>query len=173
MNNIFAGRECRGKYWVNGTDGTSGRYQEFENGTFLGFGDDYEEFESGPAQFTIAIVELPDGKVATTAPEFIQFVSKRRIKPEKPLTGSVAVSKPLNDEIPSDTKTDGQRDKEEAKKTTKEKPKYKRVDHGKIRALKNAGWSNKDIADEMHMTPGAVATSLSTHKNLIEELKNI
>lgn len=88
-----------------------------------------------------------------------------KIKPKKPLTGSVAASGFLNDEIPSDTKTDGQRDKEEAKR--------KRVDHGKIRALKNAGWSNKDIADEMHMTPGAVATSLSTHKNLIEELKNI
>jgi len=51
--------------------------------------------------------------------------------------------------------------------------KCRRIDHRKIRALKNAGWSNKEIADEMHMTPGAVANSLSTHKKLIEELKRV
>jgi len=173
MNSIFAGRECKGKYWVRGTSEGKGSYQEFDNATFLGFGDDYEEFESGPAQFTIAIVELPDGKVATTAPDFIQFVSKKRIKPDKPLTGSAGASEPADDEIPSKDEKDAQRDKEKAKTADKNKPKRKRVDHGKIRALKNAGWSNKDIADEMHMTPGAVANSLSTHKKLIEELKRI
>lgn len=173
MNSVFAGRECRGKYYVKNENGAGGSFKEFDSATFLGFGDDYEEFDSGPAQYTTAIVVLPDGRVATTAPEFIQFISKKRIKPEKPLTGSVGAPEPKDDEIPSNPQTDGQRDKEEAKKAQKEVPKRKRIDHGKIRALKNAGWSNKDIADEMHMTPGAVANSLSTHKELIEELKRV
>ena len=173
MNSVFAGRECRGKYYVKNEKGAGGSFQEFDSATFLGFGDDYEEFESGPAQYTTAIVVLPDGRVATTAPEFIQFISKKRIKPEKPLTGSVEASEPANDEIPSKDNKDGQRDKETAKRTIKEPSKRKRVDHGKIRALKNEGWSNKDIADEMHMTPRAVANSLSTHKELIGELKRI
>lgn len=47
-----------------------------------------------------------------------------------------------------------------------EKAGRRRVDHGKIRALKNAGWSNKDIAEEMDMTPNAVANSLCTHKTM-------
>lgn len=121
MNSIFAGRECKGKYWVRGTNGEKGSFQEFDNATFLGFGDDYEEFESGPAQFTIAIVELPDGRVATTAPEFIQFISKKRIKPDKPLTGSAGASEPADDEIPSKDekrRTEGQRDGKESHKRT-------------------------------------------------------
>lgn len=89
------------------------------------------------------------------------------------LTGSVGAFEPADDEIPSKDEKDAQRDKEKAKTADKNEPKRKRVDHGKIRALKNAGWSNKDIADEMHMTPGAVANSLSTHKELIEELKRV
>lgn len=35
--------------------------------------------------------------------------------------------------------------------------KRKPIDVGKIMALKNAGWKNKDIADEMHMDPQTVA----------------
>lgn len=84
----------------------------------------------------------------------------------EPLTGSVGASEPADDEIPSEDEKGEQRDNERAKTATKLAETRKRVDHGKIRALKNAGWSNKKIADEMHMTPGAVANSLSTHKNL-------
>ena len=39
-----------------------------------------------------------------------------------------------------------------------------KIDHGKIRALKNAGWSNKMIAEEMNMELKAVANSLYRHK---------
>ena len=46
---------------------------EFENGEFLGFGVDYEEYENGFAQYTTAIVELQDGQVIVTSPENIQF----------------------------------------------------------------------------------------------------
>ena len=40
----------------------------------------------------------------------------------------------------------------------------RRIDYGKIMALHNNGWSNAKIADEMRMTPGAVATAISTYK---------
>lgn len=40
----------------------------------------------------------------------------------------------------------------------------KRVDIGKIMALRNAGWSNKKIAEEMGMTPSAVATQICLYK---------
>lgn len=142
MNNIYAGRECRGKYYITSTQETQGHYEEFEKGTFLGFGIDYEEFEGGPGQYTTAIVELADGQVVVTVPGYIQFINKKRIDPENPLMDDVGASDLPDNEIPSEDK-------------------------------KNAGWSNKDIADEMHMTPNAVANSLSTHKELIEELKKI
>ena len=38
------------------------------------------------------------------------------------------------------------------------------IDIGKIMALKNAGWSNVKIADEMGMNPQAVANAIYQHK---------
>lgn len=46
----------------------------------------------------------------------------------------------------------------------KESKPQKRIDTGKIMALKKAGWRNKDIADEMHMTPNAVASAIYLYK---------
>ena len=54
---------------------------------------------------------------------------------------------------------------------TKKPPAKRRVDYGKIMALKNAGWSNAKIADEMGMTQGAVATALSTYRKKMREEK--
>lgn len=173
MNNTYAGRECRGKYYITSTPEVPGHYEEFEKGTFLGFGIGYEEFEGGPGQYTTAIVELKDGKVIVTIPQDIQFVNKKGIKPEKPLTDDVKASGLPDNEIPSEDKKEPQRDEQKAKRGTRKKTERRQIDHRKIRALKNAGWSNKDIAGEMHMTPVAVAVSLSTHKELIEELKKI
>ena len=48
------------------------------------------------------------------------------------------------------------------------KPAQKRIDHGKIMALRNAGWNNAKIADEMGMTPGAVATAASAYSSRAE-----
>lgn len=47
------------------------------------------------------------------------------------------------------------------KKKYAEKQGGKRIDYGKIAALRNAGWDNGKIADEMHMTKGAVAQAVS------------
>ena len=44
----------------------------------------------------------------------------------------------------------------------------KRIDIGKIMALKNAGWSNVGIADEMGMNPQAVASAIYQHKKKCE-----
>lgn len=41
---------------------------------FHGWGAGYEEFESGPVNYTVAIVEFPDGKVDTVMPYLIRFL---------------------------------------------------------------------------------------------------
>jgi len=43
---------------------------------FHQFGVDYEEFENGPANFTVAIIEWPDGKVESIAVECIKFLAE-------------------------------------------------------------------------------------------------
>lgn len=151
MYSMMIERKCRGKYFVKRG------FEEFENGTFLGFGIDFEEFESGPAQYTTAIVELTDGQVVVTTPDQIQFVHKRGRTDKGGLLDPVGAAEPPNDEIPSDTPKGSGTEKQEPKKR-------KRIDYGKIMALRNAGWSNEKIADEMHMTKASVATAISTYK---------
>ncbi len=67
-------RKCKGRTRVN----VNGRWemQEFEKGYFHGWGTDYEEFESGPGNFSVAIVELPDGRVVTPAAGDIVFLDR-------------------------------------------------------------------------------------------------
>ncbi|QHF03298.1 hypothetical protein N015_13135 [Pseudomonas asturiensis] len=43
-------------------------------GKFHGWGSGYEEFESGPGNYTVAIVEFPDGKIDTVMPYLIRFL---------------------------------------------------------------------------------------------------
>lgn len=43
--------------------------------TFHQFGVDYEEFETGPGNFTTAIVEWPDGRVESVAVNRVRFVT--------------------------------------------------------------------------------------------------
>ena len=51
---------------------------------------------------------------------------------------------------------------------TAEQPKVqrKRIDYGKIMALKNAGWDNGKIADEMHMSKASVSQAVSKYKKM-------
>ena len=53
---------------------------------------------------------------------------------------------------------------EQAPEQEESKGKRRQIDVGKIMALKNAGWKNKDIADEMHMEPQAVANVIYQQK---------
>ena len=43
-------------------------------GLFHQFGISYEEFESGPGQFTTAIIELQDGSIISVDAEYIKFI---------------------------------------------------------------------------------------------------
>ena len=43
------------------------------NGIFHQFGCDYEEFETGPGNYTTAVVEMPDGSVKNVPVEMIVF----------------------------------------------------------------------------------------------------
>ena len=157
MYSMMMERECRGKYYV------SGRFEEFERGTFLGFGIDFEEFESGPAQYTTAIVELRDGRVITTTPGDIQFIHCRQGNIQSAPSAPVGAADTLKDEIPSDVPKTAERENQDLQEP-KEKKTRKKIDYGKIMALRKAGWSNEKIADEMHMTKASVATAISTYK---------
>lgn len=44
-------------------------------GLFHQWGNDFEEYESGPANYSVGIIELPDGHIVTAVPEKIQFVN--------------------------------------------------------------------------------------------------
>ena len=157
MYSMMMERECKGKYYM------AGHFEEFERGTFLGFGIDYEEFESGPAQYTIAIVELSDGRVVVTAPDNIQFIHRRRGNGQGAPSVPVGADNALDNEIPADAvKAAGMEN--QRPQEVKKKKKRNRIDYGKIMALRNAGWSNEKIADEMRMTKASVATAISTYK---------
>lgn len=64
------GRSCKGKYY------DEGGYSLFNKGIFHHWGTSYEEFESGPASYTVAIVELQNGKIVEVLPSELQFVDE-------------------------------------------------------------------------------------------------
>lgn len=47
--------------------------REAGTGVFHGWGMDYEEFETGPGNFSTAIVEMPDGTVRNWRADMIRF----------------------------------------------------------------------------------------------------
>ena len=53
-------------------------YRKIEDceGTFHGWGFDFEEFETGPGTYSTAIIELDDGTVRNEPVEFIKFLDK-------------------------------------------------------------------------------------------------
>ncbi len=50
--------------------------------------------------------------------------------------------------------------------------KRRKIDVGKIMALKNAGWKNKDIADEMNMSPQMVANVIYQKRKKEQDVRN-
>ena len=48
--------------------------RNFEIGYFHGFGMNYTEFESGAGNYSVAIVELPNGEVVMPKADAIRFI---------------------------------------------------------------------------------------------------
>lgn len=72
MDNL---RKCKGKTHVY----ENGKWHEeiFELGYFHGFGSNYEDLgEKGVGNYTIAIVELPDGRVVMPVADDIVFIDR-------------------------------------------------------------------------------------------------
>ena len=63
-------RPCKATLYENG------KAQEI-TGRFHMWGSNYEEFETGPGNFTTAIIELDDGRVASCPAETVQFYDRR------------------------------------------------------------------------------------------------
>ena len=54
--------------------------EDAAEGTFHGWGVEYEEFESGPGNFSVAIVEMADGTIQTLMPWAIRFLDSDKAK---------------------------------------------------------------------------------------------
>lgn len=54
--------------------------EDAAEGKFHGWGVEYEEFEAGPGNHTVAIVEMPDGTVQTLVPWLIRFLDSEDAK---------------------------------------------------------------------------------------------
>ena len=68
--------ELKKKVFVPASEGVHGHWKDREPviAAFHQFGVDYEEFESGPGNFTVAVVELPDGTVEKAQLHEIRFI---------------------------------------------------------------------------------------------------
>lgn len=69
-------RQSSGKAYPNDIiKGTNQWDDDFiHSGKFHCWGAAYEEFESGPGNYSVALVELPDGTIAEVLPSNIKFV---------------------------------------------------------------------------------------------------
>lgn len=53
----------------------TGIFTDFVNeGVFHQWGVSYEEFDAGPANFSIAIIETPTGEIEEVLPSYIKFI---------------------------------------------------------------------------------------------------
>lgn len=55
----------------------TGKYSDnfSQHGKFHQWASDYEEFETGPGNYTVALIELPGGTIEKVLPENIKFIS--------------------------------------------------------------------------------------------------
>ena len=61
-------RKCKGRYYKQGQG------HDFEMGYFHQWGYNYEEFETGAGNYSVAIIELPNGEVVMPVADDIQFL---------------------------------------------------------------------------------------------------
>ncbi len=70
-------RKCKGRYYKYSKDVGVYKPINFELGYFHTWGNDYEEFETGAGNYSIAIVELPDGKIVKVNPNDLKFLDTK------------------------------------------------------------------------------------------------
>lgn len=58
--------------------------EDAAEGKFHCWGVEYEEFENGPGNYTVAIVEMPDGSIQTLMPFLIRFLDGEGAKANTP-----------------------------------------------------------------------------------------
>jgi len=68
--------EVTTRVWIQPSEGVRGHWKPTEPvaAKFHQFGSAYEEFESGPGNYSVAIVEMPDGTVQALALSDIRFL---------------------------------------------------------------------------------------------------
>ena len=66
-------RFCKGRYYK------AGGYHDFQVGQFHQWGSNYEEFENGAGNYSVAIVELPDGTVVMPVADDICFLESEEL----------------------------------------------------------------------------------------------
>ncbi|KPY52803.1 hypothetical protein [Pseudomonas syringae] len=68
--------EVTSKVWVKPSEGVSGHWANTDPviAKFHQFGPAYEEFEAGPGNYTVAVIEMPDGTVRQAHLTEIRFL---------------------------------------------------------------------------------------------------
>lgn len=66
-------RYCKGRYYK------AGAYHNFEVGRFHQWGSNYEEYENGVGNYSVAIVELPDGTIVMPVADDICFLETEEL----------------------------------------------------------------------------------------------
>lgn len=66
-------RYCKGRYYKGGN------YHNFSIGRFHQWGSNYEEYENGAGNYSVAIVELPDGTVIMPVADDICFLADEEV----------------------------------------------------------------------------------------------
>lgn len=65
-------RKCLIKKWDSEKRGFESEFNT--EGVFHQWGVSFEEYESGPGNYTIALVELPNGEIESVLPRNIKFI---------------------------------------------------------------------------------------------------
>jgi hypothetical protein len=68
------------------------KLEEKGEAVFHQFGCNYEEFESGPANYTTAIIEWPDGTVGNVPVERVRFLEDANVQVQRDAAGGLSAA---------------------------------------------------------------------------------
>lgn len=70
-------------------------FKDLREARFHQWGGEYEEFESGPGNYTVALVEFADGTIETVLPDCVRFLDTPDRLAAQISEGIDLISKPL------------------------------------------------------------------------------